>query len=322
VEGTGATDARGLRILLAHDLSDAADIAATLVASARWPAGTTVRIVTSPAGVGGPLSSFANLSEVRAHVGEVRSWIEDEQSRLATDLMAAGLEVDTRIIHGRPERIIVTEADQWDADLVVIGARGHGGIEATILGSVSRAVVEDTHHPVLVARGVSAGRVLLATDGSAAAREATGLVVTWPLFDGAEILLLAVGEPAPRYARTVLEGREWRDAFRDTIARSTDHASDLVEEALKALDAAGRAVDVEVRLGDVATEIASAVRDWPADLVVLGSGHAPFLQRLFVESAARKVLDSVEASVLVVRPPAARAQAQAGAAAEETSAVD
>ena len=95
-----------------------------------------------------------------------------------------------------------------------------------------------------------------------------------------------------------------------------------VEEALKALDAAGRAVDVEVRLGDVATEIASAVRDWPADLVVLGSGHAPFLQRLFVESAARKVLDSVEASVLVVRPPAARAQAQAGAAAEETSAVD
>ena len=92
MEGTGATDARGLRILLAHDLSDAADIAATLVASARWPAGTTVRIVTSPAGVGGPLSSFANLSEVRAHVGEVRSWIEDEQSRLATDLMAAGLE--------------------------------------------------------------------------------------------------------------------------------------------------------------------------------------------------------------------------------------
>ena len=78
VEAAEANEARGVRILLAHDLSDAADIAATFVASATWPPGTTVRIVTSPAGIGGPLSSFANLSEVRAHVGEVRSWIEDE----------------------------------------------------------------------------------------------------------------------------------------------------------------------------------------------------------------------------------------------------
>ena len=54
---------RGLRILLAHDLSTHADRAVTLVAGAAWPAGTIVRVVTSPAGLGPPLSSFAKAAE-------------------------------------------------------------------------------------------------------------------------------------------------------------------------------------------------------------------------------------------------------------------
>jgi nucleotide-binding universal stress UspA family protein len=76
----------------------------------------------------------------------------------------------------------------------------------------------------------------------------------------------------------------------------------VVEAAVAHLDVAGLEVEVEVRLGDVATEVTAAARDWSADLVTVGWNRRSLLHRLFVDSVPRKVLDSVGASVLVVRP--------------------
>jgi nucleotide-binding universal stress UspA family protein len=211
--------------------------------------------------------------------------------------------VETKTFAGRPERAIVAEADRFGANLIVVGARGQGSIAATLLGSVSRAVVEDSTCSVLVARGTSVHRIVLAADGSAAAGYATRVIATWPTFAQASVLVLGVGTPAPRYPRAVLRTSEWRAAFRDTIAASTDQACDLVEQAANGLDAAGLEVDVEVRLGDVASEVTAAARAWPADLVILGSSERSRLERLLVDSVPRKVLDGVDCSVLVARPP-------------------
>ena len=64
-----------------------------------------------------------------------------------------------------------------------------------------------------------------------------------------------------------------------------------------------------------------AFADRPAVAAQLaGRAALEVLQRLFVESAARKVLDSVEASVLVVRAPVAHGEA--GAAQEEAATAD
>lgn len=78
-----------------------------------------------------------------------------------------------------------------------------------------------------------------------------------------------------------------------------------VDEAVEQLAAAGRAVEVQVRLGDPATEVVAAAREWPADIVVIGSNGEPLLRRLLLGSVARKVLHAVPSSVLVARPHAA-----------------
>lgn len=290
----------GLRILLAHDLSGDAERAAALVAGTAWPGGTTVTLVTSPAGIGPGLSSFAMISEARAHVAQARDAIIEAHDRLATDLRDVGVLVESRIVDGPPGRAIVDEARRIGADLVVVGAREQGSVAAAILGSVSREVVDRAPCSVLVARQGAVSRVLVATDGSPAALLATTMVATWPLFRGLRTLVVGVGEAPPGYAGVVLEDAE--EAYPGTLAHGLDTARSAVDAAVSRLTDPARDIQREVRLGDPAAEVIAAARGWAADLVAIGANSEPTLRRLVMGSVARRILDDVDASVLVARP--------------------
>lgn len=65
-----------------------------------------------------------------------------------------GLTATTKLLIGDPAHMIVACADSIDADLIVVGSRGHGAISGALLGSVSRKVLHEARRPVLIVREV------------------------------------------------------------------------------------------------------------------------------------------------------------------------
>jgi nucleotide-binding universal stress UspA family protein len=63
------------------------------------------------------------------------------------------IEVETEMLRGDTVDEIVAYADTIDADLIVVGSRGHSAIASAVIGSVSRGVLHEARRPVLVVRG-------------------------------------------------------------------------------------------------------------------------------------------------------------------------
>ena len=66
-----------------------------------------------------------------------------------------GLEAKAKLLTGNAADAIVAYADSVDADLIVVGSRGHGVIAGALLGSVSREVLREARRPVLVVRAAA-----------------------------------------------------------------------------------------------------------------------------------------------------------------------
>jgi nucleotide-binding universal stress UspA family protein len=88
---------------------------------------------------------------------EVLSPVDEQTLRSAAqrrldDALAAvdtrDVAVDTELIEGDPRQVLVDAAH--DADLLVVGARGHGLVSEVLLGSVSSFCVHHAPCPVVV----------------------------------------------------------------------------------------------------------------------------------------------------------------------------
>ncbi len=72
--------------------------------------------------------------------------------RVAEELREMTTNVDTMVRAGTPADQIIRAADELEADLIVIGGRGKGAMEAIVLGSVAYRVLHHAPCPVLVTR--------------------------------------------------------------------------------------------------------------------------------------------------------------------------
>jgi nucleotide-binding universal stress UspA family protein len=72
----------------------------------------------------------------------------------AARLLQPAIECEGEAVQGQPAEALLEEAR--DADLIVLGNRGHGGFASLLLGSVSHQVVQHALCPVTIVRGATA----------------------------------------------------------------------------------------------------------------------------------------------------------------------
>lgn len=294
-----------MRVLVAVDGSGPAGIAVDLVAEIPWPDGTEIlvaEVVETGAGLFGgpwPMLAIVEAGDLEADIrGEAQRTVEAARDRLTRP----GLTVEPVVLRGRPATAIVDRARRMNADLIVVGSRGHGTIESMLLGSVSAEVVERTSVPVIVARGHRVERVVLAWDGSSFAARAADLVRTWPIFAGSTIRVVSVADvEIPWWTGFPMDGSpEPIPTYADAAQASIEHHDELARDMTARLTAAGLAATSDRREGDAATEVLAAASESKADLIVMGTHGRTGLARLVLGSVARNVLQHSTCSVLIV----------------------
>jgi nucleotide-binding universal stress UspA family protein len=82
----------------------------------------------------------------------LREQAKDIVEKAAEKLRAAKFTVSTELVEGDPKSQIIDIANQWHADMIVLGSHGRRGIDRFLMGSVSQAVVRHAHCSVEIIR--------------------------------------------------------------------------------------------------------------------------------------------------------------------------
>jgi nucleotide-binding universal stress UspA family protein len=145
-----------MKVLLAIDGSPHSEVAVTEVARRRWPYGTVVQILTVihssvPVMIDPALVLAAvQVEQLEAQRHQASMFLQEAADRIIGG--AAAVEVTTKTLEGSPKDVIVEEAREWGADLIVVGSHGYGKLRRMVLGSVAGAVVANAPCSVQVVR--------------------------------------------------------------------------------------------------------------------------------------------------------------------------
>jgi nucleotide-binding universal stress UspA family protein len=71
------------------------------------------------------------------------------------------VDADSKVLEaigGRVSKFVVSEAEEWPADLIVMGTHGLRGIERLVMGSDAETVARTSPVPVLLVRKASSSK--------------------------------------------------------------------------------------------------------------------------------------------------------------------
>lgn len=142
-----------MKILLAIDGSAPSQDALEEVARRPWPSPSTLLILSVIQPYTPPATEIVLASATLEEIRQRQVQDAEQLSRQARERIAAsGLSVETAVREGDPRTAIVDAADEWQADLIVVGSHGRTGLTRLVMGSVAQAVVAHAHCSVEVVR--------------------------------------------------------------------------------------------------------------------------------------------------------------------------
>jgi nucleotide-binding universal stress UspA family protein len=207
-----------------------------------------------------------------------------------------------------PEQCIIKTAEASGTDIIVMGSSGRKGQSPIVIGSVSRAVVNNAAKPVLVVKQqapvpADRMRVLFAVDSSDHSRATAELLMSMPFPDATELTIIHVIPSnfldVPEHFILEIDDRV-KDAVANIRSREFAEAEKIIEQARGRLGRTFKQLQVLSMVGDPSTEILKAGENMGADLIAVGRrGSRGIMGTL--ESVSRNILNHAPCSVFIGR---------------------
>ncbi|ASV99068.1 universal stress protein [Paraburkholderia aromaticivorans] len=298
------------RILVAVDASPESARAVAYVRHLS-PPGARIRVVSvaeNPRTIL-PLGSMtdAELQRARAELARDAGEAVARAKQLFAD---AGVDVESGVVEisrqgGYIANALIDAAAQWQADLLVVGARQHHGMLRWVEGTVSEFVTTQAPCSILV---VPAGyeaqiqssprRILFALDGSAASFDALhfGLQLASPV---SRLRAIYVIDRAVRLT-DIVPIRMLEEAFVEEGKVILATAARVLAEWPNQSETA--AIETAPARDDVAHAIVRDAQQWQADLIVVGTHGRRGVARWVLGSVASRTARLARTPLLLARP--------------------
>ena len=286
-----------MKILAAVDHSEQSETLLATIRSMNWLEGTEINLFTS---IKGPKPKEGRPPNKDEQL--IINLLAEKAQHLQMLLPHCRIFYD--IAHGDPKETIIQEARRWSASLIILGTRGHRGLELLLTGSVSQHIMLHAGCPVMIlkphlkdlAQELNDGfeSVLVAVDGSIFSRAA----VQW---------LAKLGFPGSTRFKLVTAVKEVSETMLSTADFASVHLSsmaqvELQELALPLIEVFGREnVTTQVHDGDPDEIIMSVAENWQADLIVLGSHGKTGITRLLMGSVSKSIAERAPCSVAIAK---------------------
>lgn len=282
------------RLLVASDLSDRSRraVASAIGLARRFDATLTVLHVADD-------SLPADLVERECQRGEAIL------AELVSEVGGSDLTTPPRIVAkaGDPFRAIIDEADQLDAELVVLGAHRKRLLADVFTGTTVERVMRMGGRPVLMANqdaDAAYRNILVAVDLSPASARALQATSGLGLFNHATISIVhaftALGEGLMYYA-----GVE-QAQVREHVSVSAAEARSALRRFLSETGFGDLSTRVFIEKADPLIAIQTAIEKTNANLLVIGTRGHTGMKRVLLGSVADQALRHVECDVLAIPP--------------------
>ena len=148
-----------MKILLAIDGSSFSKVAVDELAGLPLPSNTEICVLNvfeNPLLAGAGVFPFGGMLGINYEeaVSNAKNSAEDLVNGASKSLrdMNDALSVKTAVVDGLPKSAILEKAEAFGADLIIVGAQGHGAFSRFLLGSVSQSVAMHAHCSVMIVR--------------------------------------------------------------------------------------------------------------------------------------------------------------------------
>lgn len=155
-----------MKVLLAIDSSTASQNVVNEASVRPWPPGTTLLVIS--------VVDIDSRKGIPALIEDAKFAAKALVQAAAGKLTGSGYEASSEVHLGFPRKAIPEYAEQWGADLIMVGSHGQSALTRLLLGSVAQAVLRAALCSVEIVRSSSEGapvlshpmKILFATDGS------------------------------------------------------------------------------------------------------------------------------------------------------------